>query len=104
MTSDGKEGPGDRSVHFTLASTAARLRWMHGTARHNTEAAERKTTRRRPAGLSRVNAEPERRHHFCLSSPASSQSPAEKLKKEKESPPSLSRYRLQLIAHCAQLI
>ncbi|ELF7042963.1 hypothetical protein RA531_005133 [Salmonella enterica] len=66
-----KAGPGDRSVHFTLVSTAARLRWMHGTARHNAEAAEWKTTRRRPApaGLSRVNAEPERRHPFVLISP-----------------------------------
>ncbi|EEL0575325.1 hypothetical protein ABVL59_004531 [Salmonella enterica] len=92
-------------MHFTLASTAARLRWMHGTARHNTEAAAWKTTRRRPAGLSRVNAEPERRHHFCLSSPASSQSPAEKLKKEKGfASSSLSRYRLQLIIHRTQLI
>ncbi|EJX4928000.1 hypothetical protein OD635_005032 [Salmonella enterica] len=43
-------GPGDRSVHFTLVSTAARLRWMHGTARHNAEAAEWKTTRPRHAG------------------------------------------------------
>ncbi|MDJ6851301.1 hypothetical protein LED50_17965 [Salmonella enterica] len=77
---------------------------MHGTARHNAEAAEWKTTRRRPAGLSRVNAEPERRHPFCLLSPASSQSPAEKLKKEKETSPSLSRYRLQLIMHRTQLI
>ncbi|APV86401.1 hypothetical protein SEEI0720_025260 (plasmid) [Salmonella enterica subsp. enterica serovar Inverness str. ATCC 10720] len=30
---DVKEGPGDRRVHFTLVSTTARLRWMHGTAR-----------------------------------------------------------------------
>ncbi|HAF8819611.1 TPA: hypothetical protein H2W01_004835 [Salmonella enterica] len=41
---------------------------------------------------------------FCLSSPASSQSSAEKLKKEKETSPSLSRYRLQLIIHRTQLI
>ncbi|ELW7422571.1 hypothetical protein QLL71_004994 [Salmonella enterica] len=42
---------------------------------------------------------------FCLSSPASSQSPAEKLKKEKGfDSPSLSRYRLQLIVHRTQLI
>ncbi|BDI39490.1 hypothetical protein EsCdI10290_05722 (plasmid) [Escherichia sp. 10290] len=33
ITADGKEGPGDRSVHFTLASPPARLRWRHGTAR-----------------------------------------------------------------------
>lgn len=30
-----KEGPGDRRVHFTLASPAAGLTWMHGQARHN---------------------------------------------------------------------
>ncbi len=33
ITADGKEGPGDRRVHFTLASPPARLRWRHGTAR-----------------------------------------------------------------------
>lgn len=33
ITTDGKEGPGDRNVHFTLASPPARLRWRHGTAR-----------------------------------------------------------------------
>ncbi|EJA70229.1 hypothetical protein SEEN443_14892 [Salmonella enterica subsp. enterica serovar Newport str. CVM 19443] len=33
IAADVKEGPGDRRVHFTLVSTTARLRWMHGTAR-----------------------------------------------------------------------
>ncbi|EJE3041317.1 hypothetical protein ONZ27_002758 [Salmonella enterica subsp. enterica serovar Chandans] len=76
-----KEGPGDRSVHFTLVSVAARLRWMHGNARHNTEAAEWKTTGRRPAGLSRVKAEPGR-HPFAPVSPAPSLTPAKKPKRE----------------------
>ncbi|MBP1521362.1 hypothetical protein IVW58_02275 [Salmonella enterica subsp. enterica serovar Worthington] len=33
ITADGKEGPGDRSGEAYLASTPARLRWRHGTAR-----------------------------------------------------------------------
>ncbi|HBX0974315.1 TPA: hypothetical protein MF697_26965 [Klebsiella pneumoniae] len=33
IPADGKEGPGDRRVHFTLAFATARLRWRHGTAR-----------------------------------------------------------------------
>ncbi|HHR3635254.1 TPA: hypothetical protein ACS5XM_004150 [Salmonella enterica] len=41
---------------------------------------------------------------FLPFAPASSQTPAEKLKKEKETTPSLSRYRLQLIMHRTQLI
>ncbi|EHX7012651.1 hypothetical protein K2A10_004923 [Salmonella enterica subsp. enterica serovar Concord] len=41
---------------------------------------------------------------FLPFTPASSQSPAEKLKKEKEASPSLSRYRLQLIVHRTQFI
>ncbi|EBH2659027.1 hypothetical protein DJ252_22280 [Salmonella enterica subsp. enterica serovar Uzaramo] len=42
---------------------------------------------------------------FLPFAPASSQSPAEKLKKEKGfDSPSLSRYRLQLIIHRTQLI
>lgn len=35
ITAGLKEGPGDRRVHFTLASPAAGLTWMHGQARHD---------------------------------------------------------------------
>lgn len=50
----------------TLASTPARLRWMHGTAGHNAEAAEWKTIRTWPSGHVRVMRS-QRRHpfYFC---------------------------------------
>ena len=47
----------------TLASTPARLRWMHGTARHNAEAAEWKTIRTWPSGHVRVMRS-RRRHPY----------------------------------------
>ena len=57
ITADGKEGPGDRRVHFTLASPPARLRWRHGTARtrHNGHRVE---TPQGHALHGRVKAEP----------------------------------------------
>ncbi|KYD72030.1 hypothetical protein AF349_19765 [Salmonella enterica subsp. enterica serovar Typhimurium] len=106
IAADVKEGPGDRRVHFTLVSTTARLRWMHGTARtrHRTVRVENhKATAGRPepgeCGAEKATSF----CLFCLSSPASSQSPAEKLKKEKETSPSLfflvTVYSLSFTAH-----
>lgn len=40
ITAGGKEGPGDRRVHFTLAFVTARLRWSHGNGRTRTERAK----------------------------------------------------------------
>ncbi|QXD01259.1 hypothetical protein MKleb_5758 (plasmid) [Klebsiella sp. PL-2018] len=52
ITADGKEGPGDCRVHFTLAFLTARLRWSHGNGRTRTGQAKGvyHHKARRPAG------------------------------------------------------
>ena len=57
ITADVKEGPGDRSGKRTLASTAARLRWMHGNTRTRHKLYIVETSRRSLQGLSRATAE-----------------------------------------------
>ncbi len=75
-----KEGLDDRSVYFTLVSTTARLRWMHGTARkrHRTDRVENHQSMSRRDGAA-IKAEP-------AASFSASVTPADK----KGFPPSLS--------------
>jgi hypothetical protein len=56
ITADGKEGPGDRRVHFTLVSPTARLKWMHGTARRQHETGRELIPARRTAVRSSPHA------------------------------------------------